>query len=172
MQKQRSRHASKEEMIVRGDTTADPIGATFEEVYDNSFHYVIWNDQFYDDPEINGCSKSCSGPWGHSKGMVAWNDSGEGFVLQVTTPSWPAAGSKQFPRKTDGNTLGCVKDNDVQVSQDFFALKLTERRSCEGSLGPPECQCSDRSQESSSGQQRRSDRHSEPGCSTRGQIEQ
>jgi Deoxyribonuclease II len=109
-----------------GDTTADPIGATFEEVYDNSFHYVIWNDQFYDDPEINGCSKSCNGPWGHSKGMVAWNDSGEGFVLQVTTPSWPAAGSKQFPRKTDGNTLGCVKDNDVQVSQDFFALKLTK----------------------------------------------
>lgn len=129
---QRSVYASSEVDTLQegnhcaGDTTADPIGATFEEVYDNSFHYVIWNDQFYDDPEINGCSKSCSGPWGHSKGMVAWNDSGEGFVLQVTTPSWPAAGSKQFPRKTDGNTLGCVKDNDVQVSQDFFALKLTK----------------------------------------------
>ena len=28
------------------------------------------------------------------------------------------------PRKTDGNTLGCVTDDDVLVSQDFFALKL------------------------------------------------
>src|SRR5450759_3180476 len=35
----------------------------------------------------------------------------------------PAA---KFPRKTDGNTLGCVKDNNVQVSQHFFALKLTK----------------------------------------------
>jgi hypothetical protein len=46
--------------------------------------------------------------------------------MQVSTPSWPAAGSANYPRKTDGNTLGCVKDNDVQVSQHFFALKLTK----------------------------------------------
>jgi hypothetical protein len=58
--------------------------------------------------------------------MLAWNDAGAGFVLQVTTPSWPAAGSKRFPRKTDGNTLGCVKDDDVLVSQHFFAMKLTK----------------------------------------------
>jgi len=109
-----------------GDTTQDPVGATFEEIYDNSFYYLIWNDQFYDDPEIQGCSTSCSAPWGHSKGILAWNDAGEGLVLQVTTPSWPAAGSEQFPRKTDGNTLGCVKDNNVQVSQHFFGLKLTK----------------------------------------------
>ena len=109
-----------------GDTTEDPVGATFEEVYDNSFNYVIWNDQFYDDPEIQGCGASCSSPWGHSKGMLAWNDLGQGFVMQVTTPSWPAAGSSRNPRKTDGNTLGCVKDNNVQVSQHFFALELTE----------------------------------------------
>jgi hypothetical protein len=109
-----------------GDSTGDPVGATFEEVYDNSFHYVVWNDQFYDDPKIAGCTKECGGPWGHSKGMLAWNDAGAGFVLQVTTPSWPAAGSKKFPRKTDGNTLGCVQDNDVLVSQHFFALKLTK----------------------------------------------
>lgn len=109
-----------------GDATDDPIGATFEQVYDNSFHYMIWNDQFYDDPAIKGCTTSCGAPWGHSKGMLAWNEAGEGFVLQVTTPSWPAAGSSKFPRKTDGNSLGCVKDNDVQVSQHFFALKLTK----------------------------------------------
>ena len=109
-----------------GDTTDDPIGATFDEVYDGSFHYVVWNDQFYDDPDINGCSESCGSPWGHSKGMVAWNDAGEGLVMQVSTPSWPAAGSREFPRKTDGNTLGCVKDNDVQVSQHFFALRLSK----------------------------------------------
>jgi len=109
-----------------GETTTDPVGATFDEVYANSYHYVIWNDQFYDDPEIQGCSGSCGSPWGHSKGMLVWDDVGEGFVLQVTTPSWPAAGSDKFPRKTDGNTLGCVKDNDVQVSQHFFTLKLNK----------------------------------------------
>jgi hypothetical protein len=43
--------------------------------------------------------------------------------MQVSTPSWPASGSHASPR-TDGNTLGCVKDNDVKVSQHFFALKL------------------------------------------------
>ena len=109
-----------------GDTTDDPIGATFSEIYTSKFHYVIWNDQFYDDPDIKGCSESCGAPWGHSKGMVAWNDAGEGMVMQVSTPSWPAAGSADFPRKSDGNTLGCVKDNDVQVSQHFFALKLSK----------------------------------------------
>ena len=46
------------------------------------------------------------------------------MVLQVSTPSWPASGSSTEPRKTDGNTLGCVADNDVLVSQHFFALKL------------------------------------------------
>jgi len=109
-----------------GDTTADPIGATFDEVYNSALHFVIWNDQFYDDPEIAGCTKECGSPWGHSKGMLAWNDDGDGLVMQVSTPSWPAAGSKKFPRKSDGDTLGCIKDDDVEVSQHFFALKLTK----------------------------------------------
>src|SRR5947199_2640123 len=38
---------------------------------------------------------SCSSPWGHSKGVLAWNDAGEGFVMQVSTPSWPASGSER-----------------------------------------------------------------------------
>jgi Deoxyribonuclease II len=109
-----------------GDTTADPLGATVDEVYSKNFHFVVWNDQFYDDPVIAGCTMECGSPWGHSKGMVAWNDAGEGFVLQVSTPSWPAAGSKKSPRKTDGNTLGCVRDNNIEVSQHFFALKLSK----------------------------------------------
>jgi hypothetical protein len=109
-----------------GTTSADPVGATFDQVWNGTLNFVIWNDQFYGDPAIAGCSDSCSGPWGHSKGMLVWNDAGEGFVLQVTTPSWPAAGSKLNPRKTDGNTLGCVKDDDVKVSQHFFALRLTK----------------------------------------------
>ncbi|HLL01806.1 MAG TPA: deoxyribonuclease II family protein [Myxococcaceae bacterium] len=111
-----------------GDDTVDPLGATFSQVYQGSgYFYVLWNDQFYGDPAIKGCSgNSCGAPWGHSKGMVAWNAEGKGFVLQVSTPSWPASGNKANPRKTDGNTLGCIKDDDVQVSQHFFALTLTK----------------------------------------------
>lgn len=109
-----------------GTTTTEPLGATFAQVYNKNLNYVIWNDQFYDDPSIQGCGTSCSSPWGHSKGMLAWNDAGEGLVLQVTTPSWPAAGSHDHPRPHDGNTLGCVKDDNVKVSQHFFALKLTK----------------------------------------------
>lgn len=109
-----------------GDDDFDPVGATFDEVYNGSFFYVIWNDQFYDDPPINGCRRQCGAPWGHSKGLIAWDSSGQGFVMQVTTPSWPAAGSAAHPRQKDGNTLGCVKDNDVLVSQHFFALKLSK----------------------------------------------
>ena len=48
------------------------------------------------------------------------------MALQVSTPSWPASGSSNEPRQTDGNTLGCVKDNNVLVSQHFFALKLNQ----------------------------------------------
>lgn len=108
------------------DTLVDPLGASFEQVYAGNYNYVIWNDQFYNDPTIPGCGKSCSAPWGHSKGLVAWNDSGAGFVLQVTTPSWPASASKAHPRISDGNTLGCIEDNNILVSQHFFALRLTK----------------------------------------------
>jgi Deoxyribonuclease II len=104
-----------------GDTVDDPLGATFNQVFTGKFFYVLWNDQFYGDPMPTEAS-----PWGHSKGMLAWNSDGNGFVLQVSTPDWPGSGSKQFPRKIDGNTLGCLNDNDVMVSQHFFALKLTK----------------------------------------------
>jgi len=109
-----------------GETTKDPLGATFDQVYNGAYSYLLWNDQFYDDPKIKGCTSECGSPWGHSKGLLAWNDAGEGFVLQVSTPSWPASGNLKSPRKTDGNTLGCVTDNNVEVSQHFFALKLTK----------------------------------------------
>lgn len=109
-----------------GDTLNDPVGATFDQVYNNSYYYLIWNDQFYKDPLIKGCAESCGSPWGHSKGMLAWNDDGEGFVMQVSTPSWPASGSRTSPRQKDGNTLGCVDDNNVKVNQHFFALKLSK----------------------------------------------
>lgn len=109
-----------------GDSKNDPLGATFDQIYKQQFHYVVWNDQFYNAPKIKGCTKSCSAPWGHSKGMLVWNDAGEGLVLQVTTPSWPAAGSRGHPRVLDGNTLGCIKNNNVLVSQHFFVLKLSK----------------------------------------------
>jgi hypothetical protein len=104
-----------------GDTTTDPLGATFDQIYNGSFYYVLWNDQFYGDPLAIQFA-----PWGHSKGLLAWNDLGDGMLLQVTTPSWPASGSANQTRKTGGNTLGCVTDNDVLVSQHFFALKLNK----------------------------------------------
>jgi hypothetical protein len=105
----------------------DPVGATFAQVYGGSYFYVLWNDQFYNDPSVAAChgQTSCPAPWGHSKGMVAWNEDGEGFVLQVSTPSWPASGSSSHSRASDGNTLGCVTDDDVLVSQHFFSLRLT-----------------------------------------------
>ncbi len=104
-----------------GDTTTDPLGATFDQVYNGKFFYVLWNDQFYGDPIATQFA-----PAGHSKGMLAWNQDGDGLVLQVSTPSWPASGSASQPRKTDGNTLGCVTDDNVLVSQHFFALKLNK----------------------------------------------
>ncbi len=109
-----------------GDSLNDPLGATFAQVYFGSSYYVVWNDQFYGDPKIPGCEENCESPWGHSKGMVAWDDNGDGFVMQVSTPSWPASGNQKYPRKTDGNTLGCIKDDDVEVSQHFFALKINK----------------------------------------------
>ena len=108
-----------------GDTATDPVGATFGALYNGPYFYVVWNDQFYQDPAIVGCGNACSLPWGHSKGILAWNAAGEGVVMQVTTPSWPGAGNEAAKRQSDGNTLGCVSSTDnVLVSQHFFALRL------------------------------------------------
>ncbi|HEX2764996.1 MAG TPA: deoxyribonuclease II family protein [Allosphingosinicella sp.] len=104
----------------------DPLGATFAKIWNGNYNYVVWNDQFYKHPPISGCAESCGAPWGHSKGILAWTDAGEGLLLQVTTPSWPAAGSKANPRPGDGNTLGCiVRPNNLKFSQHFFALRLS-----------------------------------------------
>ncbi len=106
----------------------DPLGATYARMYNGAFHYVVWNDQFKGAIKAGGCTGECGSPWGHSKGMMAWNDAGEGMVLQVTTPGWPRAGGAQHPA-TDGvgDTLGCIQgDDDIEFSQDFFALKLTK----------------------------------------------
>jgi hypothetical protein len=93
-----------------GATDADPVGATFEQIYNGSFFYVLWNDQYYGDPKLtyaNCTAQQCGSPWGHSKGVLAWNEAGEGVVMQVTTPSWPASAGPTFTRKA-GNTLGCI----------------------------------------------------------------
>jgi hypothetical protein len=110
-----------------GDSNGDPLGATFARIYGGQYYFVVWNDQFYNDPPRHGpaCDdKQCGSPWGHSKGLLAWDKTGQGVLLQVTTPSWPGAASADRPR-TAGNTLGCVSnDNNVSNAQDFFALKL------------------------------------------------
>ncbi|HKF46454.1 MAG TPA: deoxyribonuclease II family protein [Terracidiphilus sp.] len=111
-----------------GDSTDDPLGATFDEVYNGDLYFVIWNDQFYGDPALR-CEKGrpyCSGPWAHSKGIIAWDAKGDGFMIQVTTPDWPGSGSADYKRK-EGNSLGCTSDNNVSLSQDFFALKLPKK---------------------------------------------
>jgi hypothetical protein len=105
-----------------GATDNDPLGATFGQIYnDPGCFYVVWNDQFYGNPVANFNS-----PWGHSKGIMAWNANGDGMVLQVSTPSWPGSGSSAEPRKKDGNTLGYINDDNLEVSQHFFALKLNK----------------------------------------------
>jgi hypothetical protein len=113
-----------------GATLSDPVGATFDQIYNGTFNYLIWNDQFYNDPAVGACKgDSCGAPWGHSKGLLAWNDAGEGFVMQVSTPAWPRAGSRKFEKRRGdkGNTLGCnSSNNNLRASQHFFALKLTK----------------------------------------------
>ena len=70
--------------------------------------------------------RSAVAPWGHSKGMLAWNDAGQRNRLASDDTIVASFREHKSPRKTDGNTLGCVKDDNVQVSQHFFSLKLTK----------------------------------------------
>lgn len=102
-----------------GTSEADPLGATFKEIYSGAYYYVTWNDQFHGSPLPDR-----GAPWGHAKGILAWNEQGQGLLLQVTTPDWPGAGSLTHPR-AGPNTLGCMTQNDVEYAQDFFALKLS-----------------------------------------------
>lgn len=113
-----------------GTTIEDPVGATFDQVYNGAFNYLLWNDQFYGDPAGVVCkSGQCTDRWGHSKGMLAWNDDGAGVIMQVTTPGWPRSGSNLFAKRSPnmGNTLGCSSsNNNLLASQHFFALKLSK----------------------------------------------
>lgn len=123
--------SSKKQTLQRGKgclgaQLSDPVGATFDQVYNGNYFYVLWNDQFYGDPRVCGRAANCTGRWGHSKGMLAWNNEGKGFIMQVTTPSWPGSGSFRIPRAS-GNTLGCVStNNSLRSSQHFFALQLNK----------------------------------------------
>ncbi|MGJ5176084.1 deoxyribonuclease II family protein [Bradyrhizobium oligotrophicum] len=108
--------------------TSDPVAVTFEQIYRGKFRYLAWNDQFYGEPRMKGCGKTgnCTGSWGHSKGILAWNKDGDGLVIQVTTPAWPGFAARKFQREA-GNTLGCIKKpNNIQNAQHFFALKLSK----------------------------------------------
>ncbi|GAA0298167.1 hypothetical protein GCM10009087_04960 [Sphingomonas oligophenolica] len=105
-----------------GTSDSDPVGATFSEIYNGDYNYIVWNDQFQTYPIRNGGNGT-----GHSKGILAWNKDGDGLVMQVSTPGWPGSGSAQHARKVEGNTLGCltrISDN-LKVAQHFFMLKLS-----------------------------------------------
>jgi len=127
-----------QEMELKTDclgTGADPVAQTFDQVYSGAApNYVIWNDQFYREPQVHldpPCSHyssdptSCSAPWGHSKGVLSWDADGNGFIMQVTTPDWPGNGNSNITRETQGNTLGCIHDDNVEVAQHFFSMRLT-----------------------------------------------
>ena len=111
---------------VSARSSADPVGATFGQVYNGKFFYVIWNDQFYGDPQGLREGGQLRRSLGSLEGLLAWNDEGNGFVMQVSTPSWPGSGSSLIKRRS-GNTLGCVKsNNNLIASQHFFALRLNK----------------------------------------------
>jgi len=106
---------------------ADPLAETFAQIFDGSApNYVLWSDALKGEPQPNvtpSCTSFCQMPWGLSKGALAWDESGAGFVIQVSTPDWPGSGDKTRPRRR-GNTLGCTVGNNVKFSQHFLALKL------------------------------------------------
>jgi hypothetical protein len=104
----------------------DPVGATFAKIWNGNYFYVVWNDDFYGKPRVKGCGDGCGAPWAHSKGVLAWTATGEGLLLQTSTPSWPGGASKANPRPGGENTLGCISQpNNVMVSQHFFSLRLS-----------------------------------------------
>ena len=74
-----------------GTSLDDPVGATFNQIYHSRLNFIVWNDQFYGDPRLS-CGANCTGRWGHSKGILAWDDAGNGLILQVSTPDRPGAG--------------------------------------------------------------------------------
>lgn len=129
-------NGATKEMELKTDclgTGDDPVAKTFDQIYSGTApNYVIWNDQLYQEPIMNltppcsswGNADSCSAPWGHSKGALAWDKDGNGFIMQVTTPDWPGNGNSNITRKVQGNSLGCNTDDNVMVSQHFFSLKL------------------------------------------------
>jgi hypothetical protein len=109
-----------------GWSDEDPLGVTYRNVFEGSYSYVVFNDQFYGDPQISGCGNDCEAPWAHAKGLLAWDDQGQGLLLQVTTPSWPHSGSARDVNPL-GNTLGCInRDNPIKYSQHFFAVRLSK----------------------------------------------
>eukprot|EP00656_Telonema_subtile_P051572 TRINITY_DN6973_c0_g1_i3.p2 TRINITY_DN6973_c0_g1~~TRINITY_DN6973_c0_g1_i3.p2 ORF type:complete len:188 (+),score=32.99 TRINITY_DN6973_c0_g1_i3:720-1283(+) len=44
--------------------------------------------------------------------------------MQVSTPDWPGSGNSSIARSKQGNTLGCIADDNIKVSQHFFGIKL------------------------------------------------
>lgn len=108
-----------------GTSDRDPLGATFAQIFNGSYSYVVWNDQLQRRPS----PRDKGSPWGHSKGLLAWNENGDGLILQVTTPGWPGSGSARARAET-GNTLGCLTvpiRNNLAHAQHFFALRLSPR---------------------------------------------
>jgi len=61
----------------------------------------------------------CSSPYGHSKGALAYEESGTGFFLQGTTPNWPDPS-----QKSTYTPLGCQLDSNTDLSQSFLGLTL------------------------------------------------
>jgi hypothetical protein len=83
-----------------GTTLADPLGASFDEVYNGAYFYVLWNDQFYGDP-----LKSRAAPSATRRGSSAGTTRGRGSScrtprrqpLHVPLPQKEEFGMAQTP---------------------------------------------------------------------------
>ena len=93
--------------------TNNPVTQTLNQMKGRS--YIIWNDQGSKTSKP-GTYPDKGAPIAHSKGAAAFGGS-TGFIMNVSTPNFP---------DPDLYTLGCQEDDNVEVSQHFFAFSVNK----------------------------------------------
>ncbi|KDO32544.1 hypothetical protein SPRG_03019 [Saprolegnia parasitica CBS 223.65] len=104
-----------------GQGGRDPVSQTLRQRA-NATHWAYFNDQLNGIALKQDKSLVCSGHAAfnaHSKGLVAFEATSGGFVLQTSTPNFPdPTPSLDFER------LGCQHDNNVEYAQHLFAFSV------------------------------------------------